>query len=70
VANQAIYTLFFKDKLGQTKAYAQYTATVYANGVTNWGGLLEARDALKAAGVECWISAGQWVGTTAITTGG
>jgi hypothetical protein len=64
VANQAVYTLYFKDKLGQTKVYAQYTATVYDNGVTNWDGLIEARDSLRAAGVECWISAGQWVGIT------
>lgn len=63
VANRAMYTLFFKDKAGQTKVYAQYTATIFDNGATDWGGLIEARDALKAAGVECWIGPGQWVAT-------
>jgi len=64
VANRAVYTLFFKDKDGQTRVYGEYIATVYDNAATNWGGLIEARDALTKAGVECWISSGHWLGTT------
>ena len=31
--------------------------------VTDWGGLIEARDALTKAGVECWITGGRWLTT-------
>ena len=63
VANRASYTLMFKDKDGQTRVYGEFIATVSGGAVTDWGGLIEARDALTKAGVECWITGGRWLTT-------
>ena len=62
-ANRAAYTLFFKDKDGQTQVSGEFIATVSGGVVTDWGGLIEARDALTKAGVQCWISSGRWLST-------
>jgi hypothetical protein len=74
VASQAAYTLFYADSQGQTQTYGQYVATSYADGTTDWGGLIEARDQLTASGIQWWVSAGTptttTVGTAAATSAG
>jgi hypothetical protein len=53
------HTLFCIGTDGQTRVYGTYMQTVYSNGATQMGGLVEAQAALTAAGITNWIDAPQ-----------
>ena len=58
MASQEVYTLYYKDAQKQAHVYGEFVATSYGSGVTDWGGLVEARDKLTASGLESWVRAG------------
>jgi hypothetical protein len=51
------HTLYYQGPDGQTRVYGTYVQTVYSNGETHMGGLLQAQSTLTASGVSNWVDA-------------
>lgn len=55
VVSTTPHTLYYLGPNGQMLVYGTFTQTIFSNGATQMGGLLQAQSSLNAAGISNWI---------------